>query len=84
MATQGQRRAEGRKAVRTARTYYRKADSLGESLERELDRLIKRKTLITVDQLQTLFNRFNAYADQIRVLQKALNYLYETITAIPS
>lgn len=70
MATQGQRRAEARSAVRRLRQEYRKADSAGEKAERELDRLVKRKTLITADDLQTVAKRLMDYAQAVESIQR--------------
>lgn len=70
MATQGQRRAEARSAVRRLRQEYRKADTAGEKAERELDRLVKRKTLITADELQTVAKRLMDYAQAVESIQR--------------
>lgn len=84
MATQGQRRAEARRAVRQLRTFYRTADTAGERVERELDRLVKRKTLITVDQLATLQDKIEAWVKAVDVFQKGYASLAVAIGAIPS
>jgi len=70
MATQGQRRAEAKSAVRRLRAEYRKADSAGEKAERELDRLIKRKTLIGADDLQTVAKQLYSYAQAVESIQR--------------
>jgi len=49
------------KALRQARATYRKGDTAGEKYERELDRLIKRKTRINVASLQTALTRYKEY-----------------------
>lgn len=49
------------RSLRLARAAYRKADTAGEREERELDRLIKRKTRMNVTQLVTLAERYNEY-----------------------
>jgi len=54
------------KALRQARAAYRKADTAGEKEERELDRLIKRKTRINANSLQTMSAR---YAEFIRLAE---------------
>jgi hypothetical protein len=46
------------KALRQARAAYRAADTAGEREERELDRLIKRKTRINANSLLTLSKRY--------------------------
>jgi len=70
MATQGQRRAEARSAVRRLRAEYRRADSAGERAERELDRLVKRKTLITADELQTVSKKLMDYVQAVESIQR--------------
>jgi len=68
MATQGERRSQAIRALRALRKLYRTADSAGERVERELDRLIKRKTLISPDSLATLARLVQAYfKDQERM-----------------
>jgi len=49
------------KALRQARAAYRKADTAGEKEERELDRLIKRKTRINAASLATVSQRYKNY-----------------------
>ncbi len=49
------------KALRSARVAYRKADTAGEVLERDFDRLIKRKTRISAPQLIILSDKYKAY-----------------------
>jgi len=51
MATQGQRRREAIASLRKLRQQYRKMDTASEKVERELDRLIKRKTLVSQESL---------------------------------
>lgn len=68
MATQGERRLQAIRALRALRRLYRTADSAGERVERELDRLIKRKTLVSPDSLATLARLVQAYMkDQERM-----------------
>lgn len=83
MATQGQRRTEAKNAIRRLRQEYRKADSAGERVERELDRLIKRKTLIGVDQLDTLAKQLNDFIRVAESIQKIYVMVYEIISALP-
>lgn len=84
MATQGQRRAESRAAIRRLRQEYRKADTSGEKVERELDRLIKRKTLITVDDLQTLTERLTDMVRTVEAVQRIYALVVQLIRQIPS
>jgi hypothetical protein len=84
LATQGQRRAESRAAIRRLRAEFRKADTAGEKTERELDRLIKRKTLITVDDLQTLQKRLLEAAQAFENVQRLYALIVQIIRQIPS
>ena len=74
--TFAQARARAEKDLRTARVAYRKADTLGELLERNLDRLIgKRKRIVTPEQLLPLVRRYEIYARQVVALERALTIL---------
>lgn len=83
MATQGQRRREAVAAIRKLRQEYRKADSAGEKAERELDRLIKRKTLIGPDQLATLATKLETYVRVVDSIQRLYALTYEIIQGLP-
>lgn len=65
------------KALRQARAAYRAADTAGEKEERELDRLIKRKTRMNANQLLTLANRYKAYLELTTKAQIPLANAYE-------
>lgn len=75
--TDAQARSLVVKALRQARAAYRKADSAGEREERELDRLIKRKTRINANQLLTLAQRYEAYLKLCAQAQIPLANAYE-------
>ena len=49
------------KALRQARVAYRKADTAGEKFEREIDRLIKRKTRISSTSFSTMNSLYRAW-----------------------
>ncbi len=71
--TFAQARARAEKDLRVARVAYRKADSLGEVVERNLDRLItKRKRIVTPEQLLPLMVRYERFARQVVVMERAL------------
>lgn len=71
--TFAQARARAEKALRVCRVAYRKADTLGEVVERNLDRLIeKRKRIVTPEQLLPLMARYERYARQVVALERAL------------
>ena len=82
MATQGQRRREAVNAVRQTRQYYRKADTAGEKIERELDRLIKRKTLITVDDVAKVLQLVSDFIKLVEQLQRATAILVEILQSV--
>lgn len=74
--TFAQARQRAEKDLRTCRVSYRRADSLGEILERNLDRLIeKRKRIVTPEQLLPMLARYERYARQVVMLEKALTIL---------
>lgn len=64
------------KALRKARAAFRASDTAGELLERELDRLIKRKTRINAASLNTLADRYNEYAKKVEQVQGPLTDSY--------
>lgn len=61
------------KIVRSVRRAYRTADSAGEKLERELDRLIKRKQLIQPDDLGTAAKLYIEYDRSVQAIDKVLS-----------
>jgi len=64
------------KALRKARAGFRASDTAGEKLERELDRLIKRKTRINAASLNTLADRYNDYLAKAEAVQGSLTDAY--------
>lgn len=72
-----QKRELVRKALRNARRFYRSADSSGEILERNLDRLIKRKTLVTREQLAPLVTQYQAWGEKLRTVEGGITALLE-------
>lgn len=83
MATQGERRRQAISAIRQIRAIYRKSDTIGEKVERELDRLIKRKTLITPDSLATLARLLEEYARQVERVINANADMATVVMGIP-
>lgn len=72
------------KALRAARRAYRTADTFGEIEERELDRLIKRKTKINATQLVGLANKYKAYQDLVNKVQLPLADAYDVAAVFGS
>lgn len=83
MATQGQRRREAVAAVRKLRQEYRKTDSAGELVQRELNRLAQRKTLIGPDEIEKLARLIETYIKLAEALQKAYAILVGIINGLP-
>lgn len=67
-----QRRNAVNRAIRQVRKSYRSADSLGEILERELDRLIDRKTIVSPESLRVLTSKYEGYYRSVQDIQRAL------------
>jgi len=59
-------------------------DTAGEKVERELDRLVKRKTLVTPDQMKTLSDRLVDYIRLAESLQRLYAIVFGIIKDIPS
>lgn len=59
------------RVVRNVRRVYRRADTAGERLERELDRLIKRKRLFQPNDLATAIRVYFAYDQAVNQISKA-------------
>ena len=66
--TYAQRKAAVITALRQTRRAYRMADTAGERLERNLDRLILRKTLITPDSLVKAMDEYAEYAGKVSAI----------------
>ncbi len=56
-------------ALRRLRQQYRKADSQGELLERELDRLISRKTIVTPASLSKAAQLYESYVRAVNEIE---------------
>jgi hypothetical protein len=61
------------KALRTARKAVARSTTEGETLDREFDRLIKRKTRINSNSLQTVYKLYDAYLSQVEAIQIPLS-----------
>lgn len=59
-------------ALRRVRAQYRKADTTGEVLERELDRCILRKTLIGPETMRTLLTKYESYVTQVNLMEQPI------------
>lgn len=70
--TYAQRKAAIIAAIRRVRQAYRKADTAGEVMERELDRLLLRKTIITPATLQALAQKYDAFMTLAAAVERPL------------
>lgn len=52
-------------SLRRVRAAYRKADSQGELLERELDRLVARKTIVSAESLAKASRLYDEYVRSV-------------------
>jgi len=66
------KRNEVKQALRAVRRVYRRTDSLGETLERRLDRMIERKTLIYKEEFLPLSKDYYSFKAALASLEKAL------------
>lgn len=79
--TFAQARQRAEKDLRICRVAYRKADTLGEVMQRNLDRLIEeRKRIVTPEQLLPLMARYERYARQVVSVERALFLLGRRLT----
>lgn len=76
-----QRRNAVNRAIRQVRKSYRTADSLGEILERELDRLIDRKTIVSPDSLRALTSKYEAYLRSAQDIQRSMTAAMQLATS---
>jgi hypothetical protein len=74
--TDAQARNLAIKALRKARAAYRKADTQGELVEREVDRLIKRKTRINSSSFKTIDTLYVEYQKRANEMQLPLADAY--------
>lgn len=82
MATQGELRSRAKSGVRAMRAVFRRADTAGEKVERELDRLVKRKTLITPENLTKISSLVVEYIRLANLLSVATSDLAQVLTGI--
>ncbi len=74
--TDAQARSVVIKSLRNSRAAFRKADTAGEKVEREMDRLIKRKTRMNASSLTTLNEHYKSYNSLVDNVQKFLTDAY--------
>lgn len=74
--TDAQARSLVIKALRQARAAYRRSDTAAQKFEREIDRLIKRKTRINSSSMVTLSNLYDNYTKLAVAVQVPLGDAY--------
>lgn len=67
-----QRRNAVNRALRQVRKSYRAADSAGELLERELDRLVDRKTIVSPESLRRMTSLYEAHLRAVQDIQRTM------------
>jgi len=75
-----QRRNAVNAALRRVRQAYRKTDSAGEILERELDRLISRKTIVSPASLKSVQVKLDVYVKFLNGLENPVTDLIRLAT----
>lgn len=68
-----------RDAFRGVRRSLRSNDSLGEVIERRLDQLINRKTMIQPEDIQKLIQQISQFVETARVVADTLNVVFEVM-----
>ena len=68
------------KALRSARSAVRRSTTLGEEADRELDRLIKRKTRINASSLVTISSKYEAYLKSVEGVQVPLTDAFGVVS----
>lgn len=71
-----QRRNAVNRGLRQVRKAYRQADSQGEILERELDRLIDRKTIVSPESFQSMLRQYEGYSRAVRAMESTIQAAY--------
>jgi hypothetical protein len=70
--TYAQQKSRVNAALRQVKRQYRQADTAGERLERTLDRLVQRKTLVGPQSLTTATKQYDVYIQAAAAIQQRL------------
>lgn len=73
MPSYAQKAVSVRSALRKLRAVYRASDTAGEKVERELDRLINRKTLVESKSLQTVQSLLAEMIRRVNIIPQAFD-----------
>lgn len=68
-----------RDAFRGVRRSLRVNDTLGEQIERRLDQLINRKTMIQPEDIQKLIQQVSNFVETARIVADAMNVIFEVM-----
>lgn len=71
-----------RDAFRGVRRSLRVNDTLGEQIERRLDQLINRKTMIQPEDIQKLIQQISNFVETARNVADTLNVVFEVMGAL--
>lgn len=74
-----QKRSEIIKALRAVRASLRLNDTKGEKIERTLDRLIQRKTIITPAQFQKTMDEILSFIDLAQKVSNAVSVVLQVM-----
>ena len=72
MATQAQARSRAKERVRQVKRSLKKVDTRLEIMERRLDKLLERDTLIQIDSFDSFLKNFDVFIDLIKDLERTL------------
>jgi hypothetical protein len=67
-----EQKARVKQALRALRKVWRGLDTQGERMERNLDRLINRTTLVYADQLEPMIGEWRDFKSKVNLLEKAM------------
>lgn len=70
--TQGQARQKAKERVRVVKRSLKAVDTNLEVMERRLDKLLERKTLITLESFDSLLTNYDSFIDKIHDYEKTL------------
>jgi hypothetical protein len=70
--TQGQARQKAKERVRVVRRALRVVDTGLEVMERRLDKLLERKTLITLESFDSLLTNYDGFIGKVQEFEKTL------------
>jgi len=82
LATQAERKRQAIAGLRKLRQEYRKTKTSGDKAQREMNRLILRKTLVSAEDVSKLSKEINEYMALAEALQRAFAILMQILVAL--